>query len=65
MNAESDPLIDEGKADADARTAAGGQVQYNCYPGMLHGLARMGGLIDMAGEALADGASALRQAFKV
>jgi len=65
LTAEYDPLIDEGKNYADKLSAAGVEVQYTCYPGMLHGFARMGALVDMAGEALADGASALRAAFKV
>jgi acetyl esterase len=63
LTAEYDPLSDEGKAYADALTAAGGQVQYKCYPGMLHGFARMGALVDMATDALADSAAALKDAF--
>ncbi len=63
LTAEYDPLVDEGKAYADKLRAAGNQVQYTCYPGMLHGFARMGALVDMANQALSDGTKALRGAF--
>jgi acetyl esterase len=64
LTAEFDPLRDEGKAYADALAAAGVPVTYRCYPGMLHGFARMGALVDMADEALSDGAAALKAAWR-
>lgn len=64
QTAEYDPLRDEGKAYADKLTAAGVHADYVCYPGMIHGFARMGALVDMGLDALHDGAAALRAAFK-
>ncbi len=63
LTAEYDPLIDEGKAYADKLNAAGSVAEYKCYPGMVHGFARMGVLVDMSVEALSDSAAALRAAF--
>ena len=64
LTAEFDPLRDEGKAFADALAGAGVPVTYKCYPGMLHGFARMGALVDMADEALTDAAKALKAAWR-
>ena len=36
VTAEFDPLRDEGKAYADALAAAGNQVEYVCYDGLVH-----------------------------
>ena len=63
MTAEFDPLRDEGAAYAETLRRAGVPVDYRCYPGMLHGFARMGGRIDLALNALDDAAAALRKAF--
>lgn len=63
QTAEYDPLCDEGKAYADKLAAAGVATDYTCYPGMIHGFARMGVLVDMGMTALADGAAALKAAF--
>jgi acetyl esterase len=64
QTAAFDPLRDEGKAYADALAAAGVPVSYKCYPGMVHGFVRMGALVDMADEALSDGAAALKAAWR-
>jgi acetyl esterase/lipase len=64
LTAEFDPLRDEGKAYAEALSAAGVSASYKCYPGMLHGFVRMGALIDMADDALTDAAMALKAAWR-
>jgi len=38
-------------------------VEYKCYAGMVHGFARMGGVVDVALEALDHAANALKTAF--
>lgn len=63
QTAQYDPLRDEAKAYAERLAAAGVPVESILYDGMVHGFMRMGALIDCAGEALADGAAALRRAF--
>jgi acetyl esterase/lipase len=61
--AEFDPLRDEARAYAETLRAAGCPVDYKCYPGMIHGFARMGGKVDTALTALDDACRALREAF--
>ncbi|MCZ6861541.1 MAG: alpha/beta hydrolase [Alphaproteobacteria bacterium] len=63
QTAQYDPLRDEAKAYAERLAAAGVPIESILYDGMVHGFMRMGALIDCAGEALADGAAALRRAF--
>jgi acetyl esterase len=63
QTAEYDPLRDEGRAYAEALSAAGVAAEYICYEGMVHGFMRMGAIVDRAGVALSDGARALRAAF--
>lgn len=63
LTAEYDPLRDEGAGYADRLAAAGVQVDYRCYDGMVHGFMRMGALVGRAHEAMAEGAEALRDAF--
>lgn len=62
QTAEFDPLRDEGATYAETLRAAGVPVEYHCYPGMIHGFARMGGKVDMGRTALDDAAAALRRA---
>ena len=63
QTAEFDPLRDEGRNYADTLRAAGNIVEYKCYPGMVHGFARMAAKIDLAKTALDDAARALRAAL--
>lgn len=63
VTADHDPLRDEGDAYADKLKAANVQVDHTCWPGMIHGLATLAGVID-AGRVLIDQvAAALRQAL--
>lgn len=63
QTAEFDPFLDQGIAYAERLAAAGVAVEHKCYAGMLHGFARMGGVLDTAFDALEDAAAALRRAF--
>lgn len=59
--AEFDPLLDEGRAYADALAAAGVAVEYTNYPGMLHGFIRMGTAVDDSWKLIDQTARALRE----
>lgn len=63
QTAEFDPLRDEARVYAETLSAAGVAVEYQCYPGMLHGFARMGGVVEMGIHALDDACGALRDAL--
>ncbi len=52
LTAGFDPLVDEGYAYAEKLKAAGIQVEYKCYPDMIHGFARMGGIMQTANLAV-------------
>jgi acetyl esterase len=54
--AEYDPLVDEAEAYANALKAAGNDVTYNCYDGMIHGFNGRVGIFDRSREALAEAA---------
>ena len=60
QTAEFDPLRDEGADYAAKLTAAGVSVDYHCYPGMIHGFARMGSKIEDGKRCLEDGAAKVR-----
>jgi acetyl esterase len=63
LTAGFDPLRDEGRAYADALSAAGNQVQYVCFERQIHGFIIMGGIIDEANTAVALCADYLRTHF--
>jgi acetyl esterase len=59
--AEYDSLRDEAAAYADKLRAAGTEVRYSCYPGMIHGFLQMAGLVAQAQQAIEEIARFLRQ----
>ncbi|NKB37261.1 MAG: alpha/beta hydrolase fold domain-containing protein [Gammaproteobacteria bacterium] len=63
LTAGFDPLIDEGKAYADKLEEEGGEVEYLCYEGMIHGFIAMPGFINTALTALDDSATYLKKRF--
>ena len=63
LTAGFDPLRDEGRAYADALSAAGNQVQYVCFERQIHGFIIMGGIIDEANTAVAMCADYLHTCF--
>jgi len=65
ITAGFDPLRDEGKAYADKLDAAGVEVTYVNYPGMVHGFFSMRGLIPKAREAVAAAAAAVREGVAI
>ncbi|MDB5799463.1 MAG: Alpha/beta hydrolase [Rhodocyclales bacterium] len=64
VTAECDPLTDDGRAYADKLAAAGVDVHYSEYAGMIHGFLTMGRLFPEAGNAIEEMARALQEAFK-
>ena len=60
LTAGFDPLVDEGKAYADALAAAGVDVNAVCYERQIHGFITMGRVIDEANQAVAECSKALR-----
>lgn len=54
LTAGFDPLVDEGFAYAEKLKAAGNIVEYKCYPDMIHGFVRMGGIMQTANLAVQD-----------
>jgi acetyl esterase len=63
--AEYDPLSDEGAAYAAKLRAAGNEVTFKCYAGMIHEFFKMGGFVPDVAAAHAEAAAALRRAFGV
>src|ERR1700751_1784453 len=64
MTADHDPLRDEGDEYAAKLKDANVAVDHTCWPGMVHGLASLAGVLD-AGKVLIDQTgAALRKAFK-
>ena len=60
LTAGYDPLVDEGKEYAERLRAAGGQAEYVCFEGQLHGFITMGRFIGQANEAVTLCANRLR-----
>jgi acetyl esterase len=64
MTVGLDPLMDEGKAYADALRAAGVEVEYRCRETTIHGFLQMGKVIPAAADALAEVAAYLKRRFE-
>jgi len=65
ITAEFDPLRDQGKAYADALSAAGTEARHVTYPGQIHTSFAAVGAIPTANEARQEAAAALRACFRV
>jgi acetyl esterase len=63
VTAECDPIRDEAEAYARRLEEAGVDVTLIRYPGQIHGFFTMPGVIDAAGRAIDEAASAVRKAF--
>lgn len=63
ITAGFDPLVDEGKAYADALSNAGVQTEYKCYEGTIHGFASFPGALEAGRDGLAFMASRLKAAL--
>lgn len=63
LTAGFDPLRDEGRAYADALSAAGNAVQYVCFERQIHGFLGMGGMVDEANTAVRLCADFLKQGW--
>ena len=61
--AECDPLHAQAERYRDLLAAAGVPVALRTYPGMIHGYFGLDSVFDVAGEAMADAGSALREAL--
>jgi acetyl esterase len=61
--AEFDPMLDEGKAYADALAAAGVTVRYVCHEGMIHHFYAMAGAIPYGRAAMANAGAAIGEAL--
>jgi acetyl esterase len=64
LTAGYDPLVDEGRAYAEALAKAGVEVAYREYADMVHGFVLFGGVVDGANVALAECCERLRGAFE-
>ncbi len=65
LTAEFDPRRDEGKAYAERLRAAGVQVEYRCYAGMIHGFLGWTSKLDVAAQAMVETAETLRIALNI
>jgi acetyl esterase/lipase len=61
--AECDPLHAQAELYRDHLAAAGVPVAFREYPGMIHGYFGLDSVFDVAGQAMADAGSALRDAL--
>lgn len=61
--AEYDPLLDEGMAYAERLQASSVDTQVNVYAGMIHDFARLGNIVEEAGQVRQDLAKILAKAF--
>ena len=61
--AEYDPLVDEAEAYAGALKAAGNDVTYTCYDGMIHGFNGAVGIYDDSRVALSEATARLKATF--
>lgn len=64
ITAGYDPIRDEGKAYGDKLKAAGVEVAYTCYDGMIHGVITMGKVLRAADAAIKESGAARRSAFE-
>jgi acetyl esterase len=64
QTAQYDPIRDEGAAYADALRQAGVAVRYTNYVDAVHGYISLPGAVPMARQALAEAATAIRDAFR-
>lgn len=65
LTAECDPLRDEGAAYAKRLQAAGVQVAYRCYAGMIHGFLGLRPMLETASQAMIEMAATLRTALDI
>lgn len=64
VTAGFDPLLDEGRAYADALAAAGVAVRYRCAEGLVHGFVQMTGAVPAARRALLDAVDDLKACLR-
>jgi acetyl esterase len=62
--AECDPLHVQAERYRDLLAKAGVPVAFRCYPGMIHGYFGLDSAFELAGEAMVDAGSSLREALE-
>ncbi len=65
VTAQYDPLRDEGKAYADALSAAGVAVTYHCYGGLMHNFIQQTGVVSSTRKAVDEMAGIVGKALRV
>jgi acetyl esterase len=65
VTAGFDPLLDEGRAYAEALEGAGVPVRYRCHDGLIHGFVQMTGAVPAARRAVLDAVVELRGCLDV